>query len=155
MHIGVIWFLEQTLRQIIFALLNAYFRKFTYSATITWSTANTLLRPLGISNRLSVCSVLKMVLILKRSSMYRICFLREILLTCGMTVPWFSLSEGWLLLSGFIIKSMKLCGYSLSITSCFIFSISLLKSFDPDIWPRPFDQATNDSSFHLIWVIRF
>jgi hypothetical protein len=55
----------------------------------------------------------------------------EMPLTCGiMTLPWNILSEkGRSFLPGFIVESIDPCGYSLSIRLCFMFLISLLKSF--------------------------
>lgn len=46
-----------------------------------------------------------------------------------MTMPWYVPPEGQLLLLGLTAQSMKCCGYSLSIRSCFTFLISLLTSF--------------------------
>jgi hypothetical protein len=45
-----------------------------------------------------------------------------------MTMPWYVTEEGRLLLDGFITESVNSYAYSLSIRSCHMFLISLLKS---------------------------
>jgi hypothetical protein len=79
----------------------------------------------------NVCLVLKMLLALNQFPM-RLNF-SEIPVTYGIrTVPWYIVSEErLLLLDGFIMESTNSCGYSLSIISCLIFLIPLLKSY----WP--------------------
>jgi hypothetical protein len=75
------WGFQQTLRQLIFVLPNAYFQRFTCFADVTSTSHKKYCKHLAstggghISNRRSVYSVLEMVLKLKRFSVRRILFL--------------------------------------------------------------------------------
>jgi hypothetical protein len=83
-------------------------------------------------------------------------FLEDTLTYGIMTMPWNVVSEkGQLLLNGFIKESTNSCGHSLSIRSCLMFLISLLKSFFLLLtYDRgSTDQTMNDSPFHMMWVV--